>query len=219
MTDTYAGLIWDYEGIQKQRERELDDQWAAVINAQLLELPGALTGFMLVTMRDLLAVACIVGDCRGYRVDGRIYCARHSRLYKRSKVPDHVIVAIVEMYSAGTHTTQQVADHFKVSTRLVQRAAAIAGVLRSASESHRLARINGHFTYRKLSPELKKIRKQIGAKRRYAIISAHPFCTLCGRRASDDTRLEVDHIDKDPTNNGPSNLQVLCDWCNIGKGG
>ncbi len=40
-------------------------------------------------------------------------------------------------------------------------------------------------------------------------------CAYCGYRA--DKYQVVDHIDGDPENNGESNLQVVCQMCNLVK--
>ena len=57
-------------------------------------------------------------------------------------------------------------------------------------------------------------------KMRYAILKRDGFrCKLCGRSADDGVRLHVDHII--PISKGgktiESNLQVLCEDCNLGK--
>lgn len=41
-------------------------------------------------------------------------------------------------------------------------------------------------------------------------------CQICGATAK-DRLLEIDHIDFNPRNNDPKNLQVLCEWCNFGR--
>jgi 5-methylcytosine-specific restriction endonuclease McrA len=38
-------------------------------------------------------------------------------------------------------------------------------------------------------------------------------CELCGFIPKDPVQLDVDHIDADPSNNNPSNLQTLCANC------
>lgn len=58
---------------------------------------------------------------------------------------------------------------------------------------------------------------------RYRVLRKHgPVCAICGRTRQDGVKLHVDHIK--PRSKFPelelqeSNLQVLCDQCNIGKG-
>lgn len=58
-------------------------------------------------------------------------------------------------------------------------------------------------------------------KVRYEILKRDNFCCqACGTKASADNPLQVDHIipRKHGGTNDPSNLQVLCATCNLGKG-
>ena len=58
-------------------------------------------------------------------------------------------------------------------------------------------------------------------KIRYEILKRDNFCCqACGAKASADSPLHVDHIvpRKHGGTNDPSNLQVLCATCNLGKG-
>ena len=63
-----------------------------------------------------------------------------------------------------------------------------------------------------------KNRLEVPLKIRYEMLRAHPYCTLCGATVADGVRLEIDHMDGDPSNSKPENLQVLCRLCNGGKG-
>ncbi|MCP4061617.1 MAG: HNH endonuclease [Pseudoalteromonas sp.] len=46
-----------------------------------------------------------------------------------------------------------------------------------------------------------------------------PDCSLCGVACSWELyTTHIDHIDNDVTNNNPSNLRVLCNSCNTGRG-
>lgn len=132
---------------------------------------------------------------------------------KKAISPKHL--AIVQMYKSGKVTTEYIAALFKISPRQVQRLANKHGVIRSLAESNRL--VAPLKNYRKIPDELKVKRKHMTNKKRYLIITNHPYCTVCGMRAEDGVRLEIDHIDEDATNNEPSNLQVLCTKCNQGK--
>lgn len=64
-------------------------------------------------------------------------------------------------------------------------------------------------------------REPIGSKLRYDILTRDGNrCVKCGAKPDDRTTLHVDH--KRPVSlggtNDPSNLQTLCDKCNLGKG-
>lgn len=66
----------------------------------------------------------------------------------------------------------------------------------------------------------KRERKYMNDKLRYDILKRDNFkCQKCGTSANDGAKLHVDHII--PVSKGgqttPSNLQTLCDRCNIGK--
>jgi 5-methylcytosine-specific restriction endonuclease McrA len=123
---------------------------------------------------------------------------------------------IIKRYLSGRETTEAIAASYGLSTRHVQRIVKKAGVVRTLAEGNRnAAPLRNYHT---LPEELKKRRKHLSRKQRYEVLSKQPWCTLCGKRASDGIRLEVDHIDEDATNGDPSNLQVLCQLCNGGKG-
>lgn len=215
------GLHWDYAGIVAMHEREERRRQMQAERAVLRDFGSRFQPLLtlIVVCYYLNAKLCFLADCHRMRLDGRIYCKGHARSNPQRSISDSVALAIVEEYESGTYMTSQVAAHFNVSTRMVQRLAKDAGVIRVASESMKLSRINGHWDYFRLPPEARKVRKQLGAKLRFKVLSAHPYCLLCGARASDITKLEVDHIDMDPSNNAIENLQVLCDRCDIGKGG
>ena len=131
------------------------------------------------------------------------------------KVSPEKYQEIADIYISAKLTTEQIAKKYNVSTRTIQRILAIMGVIRTAGQSNRAI---AHLKNYKCTPEIFKVkRKQISQKLRYITITNHPYCTNCGVRSSDGARLEVDHIDNDPTNNDSTNLQVLCGPCNRGK--
>lgn len=107
---------------------------------------------------------------------------------------------------------------YNISERQVQRIVRAAGVIRTQSESYILAIKQGRKTYSRLPPHLKKKRKHITDKMRYFIFQRDKFrCVLCGATAKECLRLEVDHIDENPTHNEELNLRILCNRCNCGK--
>lgn len=44
-----------------------------------------------------------------------------------------------------------------------------------------------------------------------------PNCELCGKETNWETCV-IDHKDDDVSNNSPSNLRPVCDWCNTSRG-
>lgn len=71
----------------------------------------------------------------------------------------------------------------------------------------------------RLKPPVNK--SPVPPKVRYEILKRDNFCCqACGAKASADNPLHVDHITprKHGGTNDPSNLQVLCATCNLGKG-
>lgn len=122
---------------------------------------------------------------------------------------------IAQLYKAGKHTTQQLADIYDVQPRTIQRIAKKHGVLRSLAESNRIVAPLKHYHH--IPQELRVKRKGLTLKLRYKTISEHPYCKVCGRRPDEGIRLEIDHKDNNPSNNDENNLQVLCSQCNAGK--
>lgn len=123
--------------------------------------------------------------------------------------------AVAKLYASGSFTTEQLAKQYNISVRQVQRIAKKKGVIRTQAEANRVAAPLKR--YHTIPIEMRVKRKQLSNKIRYQVISAHPYCVVCGMRPDDGVRLEVDHIDENATNNDPANLQVLCGKCNTGK--
>lgn len=122
---------------------------------------------------------------------------------------------IAHLYQGGHYTTETIAKNYGVTVRTVQRIAAKYGVVRTISESNKL--IAPLKNYKTIPPELRVKRRQITQRLRWEMISAQPWCTVCGRRPNEGVALEIDHIDENPSNNSQDNLQVLCAICNQGK--
>lgn len=123
--------------------------------------------------------------------------------------------AVAKLYASGLYTTEQLAKQYNVSTRQIQRIAKNKGVIRTLAEANKIAAPLKH--YHTIPIDMRVKRKHISQRIRYETIAAHPYCNNCGMRPDDGIRLEVDHIDENPMNNNPDNLQVLCDMCNKGK--
>lgn len=133
---------------------------------------------------------------------------KNTGLYKRDK-------ELLRRYVGGQETTESIAKSYGITPRQVQRVAQSNGVSRTISESNKLIAPLKNFKY--VAIHIRKKRKQISRRVRYAIISTQPWCTMCGNKVVDGVKLEIDHIDGDPANNVPGNLQVLCHMCNAGK--
>lgn len=123
--------------------------------------------------------------------------------------------SIIDLYKTARFTTEHIARTYGLTTRSVQRMLRDKGAIRTQAESNKL--MAPLKRYHRMPRHLKVQRKHISQKVRYATIKAHPYCTDCGARPDDGIRLEVDHIDENPTNNALDNLQVLCQPCNLGK--
>lgn len=138
-------------------------------------------------------------------------------LYKGNytKLTPELHQAIAKLYSSGLYTTEYLAKTYNVTTRTIQRIARKHGVIRTLAHSNKL--IAPLKNYHTIPLDMRVKRKQLSNKTRVSIILNHPYCAICGMRVSDGVRLEVDHIDNNPMNNEPSNLQVLCALCNRGK--
>jgi 5-methylcytosine-specific restriction endonuclease McrA len=123
--------------------------------------------------------------------------------------------SIAQMYQTGNYTTEYIAKSYDISIRQVQRIAKKLGVIRTQAEANKIAAPLKHYHH--VPEHLKVKRKHISQRTRFEVISNHLFCSTCGLTVKDGIRLEVDHIDENPTNNDLSNLQVLCNNCNQGK--
>src|ERR1035437_3227297 len=124
---------------------------------------------------------------------------------------------IVKEYQANT-CAKELSVKYDLTERHIQRIVTLAGASRTRSESYILAIQQGRMKYAHKPEHLKVKRKTIGLKLRFEVLNRDNFkCVLCGRTAQQAHRIEIDHIDNDPSNNVINNLQTLCDLCNKGK--
>lgn len=124
---------------------------------------------------------------------------------------------IVESYIKGD-SARIIAERYNVTTRHIQRIIKNAGKSRTISQSFRLAIQTGRMKYTRKPEHLRKHRTRLSDKLRFAVFQRDNFkCVMCGSTAKECHRLEVDHIDNDPSNHDEHNLQLLCDRCNKGK--
>lgn len=128
-------------------------------------------------------------------------------------------IAIARLYMSAKFTVEHIARQYGLTPRAVQRIVKAAGVSRTQAEANRVAAPLKHYHRIPKHLRVNSNRKSILRRVRYKLISSHPYCTTCGLRPDDGIRLEIDHIDNDPSNNVESNFQVLCQQCNVGKSG
>ncbi len=123
---------------------------------------------------------------------------------------------IEHLYIQG-YSAQEIKDELQldISVRQIQRRIKTSGLSRSIGDAFRLAVKRGRVTYHK-SPNPKR-RTTLSHKTRYIILTRDAYtCVLCGNTAK-QARIEIDHIDENPTNNTLENLRTLCEQCNKGK--
>lgn len=126
---------------------------------------------------------------------------------------------IIDLYTTG-HSAGQIVTmlNLPITIRQVQRIVKKAGVIRTISESYKLAIKQGRMTYYHKPEALKVKRRALNLKTRYEVLTRDKYtCVKCGSNASHGIRIEVDHIDNNPSNNALDNLQTLCNLCNMGK--
>lgn len=121
-------------------------------------------------------------------------------------------------YEAYDMSVKDIASMAGVNVRTVQRWAAKAGIVRDLRTAQGMSA--KYRDYGKVSEKQKlhiPKRKPIPPSLRFKILESHPYCAVCGATAGPGVYLDIDHINNDPSDNDPKNLQVLCHSCNIGK--
>jgi len=121
-------------------------------------------------------------------------------------------------YKAYDMSVKDIASMAGVSVRTVQRWATKAGIVRDLRTAQGMSA--KYRDYRGVSEKQKlhiPKRKSIPPSLRFEILESHPYCAVCGATAGPGVYLDIDHINNDPSDNDPKNLQVLCHSCNIGK--
>ena len=129
---------------------------------------------------------------------------------------------IASLY-ASKMSCYEIAENFmskyqiKVSARNISDYVAKSGLTRTCQEAKIIAIAGGRMIYKRISPEEKQKRKQINPATRITVLERDGrHCQICGATAADNYRLELHHINFDPTDNYPCNLQTLCNLCHKG---
>lgn len=123
---------------------------------------------------------------------------------------------ILNHYKNVTMTVTDLAIKWGTTPRSIQRLVKQHGIVRTVAEANKATSHLKDYSALRIPDHLKAKRIILKQSVRYAILSAQPWCTVCGRRPH-EVALQVDHIDGDATHNDKSNLQVLCINCNQGK--
>lgn len=124
---------------------------------------------------------------------------------------------IRDLYLEGK-SCSQIKDvlELRQSVRHIQRVVKSMNIIRSRGEAFRLAVSQGRVDYQRKKRQFNQ-RKTVNAKMRFEVFKRCDFrCVICGEDGSDN-RLEVDHINENPSDNRLDNLQILCSLCNKGK--
>lgn len=123
---------------------------------------------------------------------------------------------IIDKYKQGASGIE-ISEQDGRSPRTIQRIISYYGITRSRKDTFNNAIKRGRMTYIKKPKELLKNRVTIPLKTRYKILTKYnSTCCLCGNTAK-ESRIQIDHIDNNPSNNNEDNLQVVCEPCNKGK--
>lgn len=126
------------------------------------------------------------------------------------------ISTIKELYLSGM-SAQEIKDKLNLpqTVRSIQRQVKKFGLSRSVGESYRNAISRGRVKW--AYKENKKFRTRLNPSLRFKILERDNYkCVLCGATA-ENSNLEIDHINNNPSDNREENLRTLCHDCNFGK--
>lgn len=135
-----------------------------------------------------------------------------------SLTPRGTIKQALDHYKAYDMPVKDIATMAGVNVKTIQRWAAKAGIVRDLRTAQGMS---AKFRDYRVVSEKQKLngpkRKTIPPTLRFKLLEAHPYCTACGAKPGLGVYLDIDHINNDPSDNRPENLQVLCHQCNMGK--
>lgn len=135
----------------------------------------------------------------------------------QKKLSDKQREEVIEKYK-NEIDARTLAKEYQVHERSILRICEKAGIQRTQRESYLIAIKQGRMKYFHKPEHLKIKRLKIKESTRFNIMMKYRFqCVLCGARARDHVRIDIDHINNDNRDNREENLQVLCASCNMGK--
>ncbi len=133
-------------------------------------------------------------------------------------VPKSTVDKALAHYESYDMSVKEIAAMSGVTTRTVERWATKAGIVRELKTAQSMSA--RYRDYASVSSKQKlniNQRKPVRSAVRFLLLETYPYCMLCGATPEQGVRLEIDHINNDPSDNRMENLQVLCHSCNIGK--
>jgi hypothetical protein len=133
-------LAWDYEAITQKRVIERVNKREAMqkrVEALVkLEFTSKLRPlkplFGLVTLCYWISrthTMCFLAECHEPAQQHRVLCKRHAKTREIHIVREPAVLDIIEDYACGLYMTTQVAERYRVSTKMVQRLAREAGCI------------------------------------------------------------------------------------------
>lgn len=144
---------------------------------------------------------------------------------KKFKIKKEGLRFIFENYPEAKMTVSKMAKHLGINSRTIPRVIAdlymyTGGEVdyrRTIAEANKVTAKLKNYSANRVPEWLKKKRKWFTTEFRYMFLSNFPECVVCGATRYDGAKIEIDHIDGNPSNNNLKNLQTLCHQCNYGK--
>lgn len=132
--------------------------------------------------------------------------------------PKSTVDRALAHYESYDMSVKEIAAMSGVTARTVERWAAKAGIVRELQTAQSMsARYRDYVSVSSKQKLNINKRKPIRPAVRSLLLETYPYCMQCGITPEQGVRLEIDHINNDPSDNRMENLQVLCRSCNMGK--